>query len=44
VQRTFLRVFSFIELNEVTVANCGSDIAGAIVFVVGAVQNKEHAD
>jgi hypothetical protein len=43
-QRSFLRVFGFVELNEVTVANCGGDIASAIMFVVGAVEDKEHAD
>ena len=42
-RRTFLRIFHFIELNEVTVDNCGGDIADAIMFVVGAVQDKEHA-
>jgi hypothetical protein len=43
-EQAALELRRFIELNEVTVANCGGDIAGAIMFVVGAVQDKEHAD
>jgi hypothetical protein len=31
------------ELEEVA-ANCGGDITGSIVFVVGAVQYEEHPD
>ncbi len=42
--RTFLRVFRFIELNQVAVADRGGDMAGAVVFVVGAVQDQEHAN
>ena len=40
----FLRVFHLIELNEVTVADRGGDMAGAIMFVVGGFQDEKHAD
>ena len=39
-----LRVLQLIELNEVTVANCGGDLADAVVLVVSAGKDKEHAD
>ena len=32
------------ELEGVAVANCGGDLTGSIVFVVGAVQHEEHPD
>jgi hypothetical protein len=40
----FLRVFHVVELNEVTVGDCGDYMAGAIVFVVGGFQEEKHAD
>jgi hypothetical protein len=43
-QGTFLRVSDFVELNEVTVADSGGDMASAIMFVVGGFQHEKHAD
>jgi hypothetical protein len=39
-----LRDLQLVELNEVTVANCGGDMADAVVLVVSVGKNKEHAD
>ena len=36
--------FHLVKLDEVAVADCSGDIAGAIMFVAGALQNQEHAD
>src|SRR5215471_13563225 len=38
------RVVELVELNEVTVTNCGGDMADTVVLVVSAGKNKKHAD
>jgi hypothetical protein len=43
-QRMVLRVLELVELNEVTVTNCGGDMADTVVLVVSAGKNKKHAD
>jgi hypothetical protein len=42
-QRVILRLFHFFKLDEVAVADCSGDIAGAIMFVAGALQDEKHA-
>jgi hypothetical protein len=39
-----LRLFHLVELDEVAIADCGGDMAGAIMFVAGALHNQEHAN
>jgi hypothetical protein len=43
-QRGRLRLFHLVELDEVAIADCGGDMAGAIMFVAGALHNQEHAN
>ena len=42
--RMVRRVVELVELNEVTVTNCGGDMADTVVLVVSAGKNKKHAD
>ena len=37
-------LLQLIEPNEVAIADCGRDMADAVVFVIGRVQNQEHPD
>jgi hypothetical protein len=37
-----LRLFHLVELDEATIADCGGDMAGTIMFVAGALHNQEH--